>query len=105
MLLFLATALAEIFGCYLFYLWLRKDCSPWWIILAVPSLLLFAYLLTLHPMSAGRTYAAYGGIYVAMSLAWLWLVEHQIPDRWDLVGAFISIMGMMIIFFGREIAS
>ena len=97
--LFVATALAEIIGCYLPYLWLRKQQSPLLIAPAALSLSLFAWLLTLHPTSAGRTYAAYGGVYVATALVWLWLVEGQRPDRWDLTGGAVALAGMAIIAF------
>ena len=97
--LFVATALAELVGCYLPYLWLRKQQSPLLIAPAALSLSLFVWLLTLHPTSAGRTYAAYGGVYVATALAWLWLVEGQRPDRWDLTGGAVALAGMAIIAF------
>ena len=97
--LFVATALAEIIGCYLPYLWLRKQQSPLLIAPAALSLSLFVWLLTLHPTSAGRTYAAYGGVYVATALVWLWLVEGQRPDRWDLTGGAVALAGMAIIAF------
>ena len=95
--LFVATAVAEIVGCYLPYLWLRKQQSVLLIVPAALSLSLFVWLLTLHPTSAGRTYAAYGGVYVATALVWLWLVEGQRPDRWDLIGGAVALAGMAII--------
>ena len=98
--LFIATALAEILGCYLPYGWLRHGRSPWLLIPAAGSLALFAWLLTLHPQAAGRTYASYGGVYVATALVWLWLVDGQRPDRWDLVGGAVAIVGMALIAFG-----
>jgi small multidrug resistance family-3 protein len=97
--LFVVTAVAEIVGCYLPYLWLRKQQSPLLLLPAALSLSLFAWLLTLHPTSAGRTYAAYGGVYVATALVWLWLVDGQRPDRWDLTGGAITLVGMAIIAF------
>lgn len=97
--LFVATALAEIAGCYLPYLWLRKQQSPLLLLPAALCLSLFAWLLTLHPTSAGRTYAAYGGVYVATALVWLWLVDGQPPDRWDLTGGAVTLVGMVIIAF------
>ena len=97
--LFVVTAVAEIAGCYLPYLWLRKQASPLLLAPAALSLAAFAWLLSLHPTAAGRTYAAYGGIYVAVALAWMWLVESQRPDHWDLVGAAIAITGMAVIAF------
>jgi small multidrug resistance family-3 protein len=98
--LFILTAIAEIGGCYLAYLWLRKDGPAWLLVPAAACLALFAWLLTLHPQAAGRVYAAYGGVYVAMALLWLWLVEGNTPDRWDLIGATVAVAGMAIIMFG-----
>jgi small multidrug resistance family-3 protein len=103
-LLFIATAVAEIVGCYLPYLWLRKAGSPWLLAPATLSLATFAWLLTLHPSGAGRTYASYGGIYVAVAVAWAWLVDRQTPDRWDLIGAAFTITGMAVIAFGPRSA-
>lgn len=102
--LFVATAIAEIVGCYLPYLWLRKDKPIWLLAPAAASLALFAWLLTLHPTAAGRTYASYGGVYVATALVWLWLVDGQQPDRWDLLGGTVAIVGMAIIAFGPRTA-
>jgi small multidrug resistance family-3 protein len=99
-LLFIVTAVAEIVGCYLPYLWLRKSGSPWLLLPAGFSLVLFAWLLSLHPSEAGRTYAAYGGIYVTVAVLWLWRVDGVQPDRWDLLGAAITLLGMGIIAFG-----
>ena len=73
LLLFMVTAVAEIVGCYLPYLWLKRDGNPWLLAPAAASLAMFAWLLTLHPTAAGRTYAAYGGVYVTIALGWLWL--------------------------------
>jgi small multidrug resistance family-3 protein len=99
-LLFGATALAEILGCYLPYLWLRKGGSAWLLFPAAFALAAFAWLLTLHPGGTGRTYAAYGGVYVATAILWLWKVEGQVPDRWDLLGAGFCLTGMAIIVLG-----
>lgn len=98
--LFVVTALAEIVGCYLPYLWLRRGGSPWLLLPAALSLALFAWLLSLHPTGAGRTYAAYGGVYVSTAVLWLWLIEHQQPDRWDILGAGVCLVGMAIIVLG-----
>lgn len=95
--LFILSAMAEIAGCYLPYLWLRKAGSAWLLVPAALSLALFAYLLTLHPTGAARTYAAYGGVYIGVALLWLWRVEGQAPSGWDLLGAATSLAGMLII--------
>jgi small multidrug resistance family-3 protein len=97
--LFVITALAEIGGCYLVFLWMRDQRSPLLLVGAAVSLGLFAWLLSFHP-SAGRAYAAYGGVYVAAAVVWGWLVEKQPPDRWDLIGAPLCLVGMSIITFG-----
>ena len=100
--LFLVTALAEIVDCFLPYLWLRRGGSAWLLVPAAFSLAAFAWLLTLHPTAAGRTYAAYGGVYVATAVLWLWVVDGRVPNRWDLVGAFVCILGMGIIVLGSR---
>lgn len=96
-LLFAVTALAEILGCYLPWLVLREGRSPLLLVPAAVSLALFAWLLTLHPTAAGRTYAAYGGVYVAAALLWLWLVDGVTPTGWDLAGVGVALAGMAII--------
>ena len=93
------TAVAEIVGCYLPYLWLRKGGSAWLLLPAAASLALFAWLLTLHPTAAGRVYAAYGGVYVTVAIAWLWWVEAVKPSRWDLLGVALCLLGMAVIMF------
>ena len=96
-LLFVATAIAEIVGCYLPWLVLKQDKTAWLLVPAALSLGLFAWLLTLHPSAAGRTYAAYGGIYIAVALAWLYLVDGVALTRWDIAGAGIALAGMAVI--------
>ncbi|MGN2390080.1 YnfA family protein [Pelomicrobium sp. G1] len=103
-LLFILTAVAEIVGCYLPYLWLRQGGSPWLLLPAAASLALFAWLLTLHPTTAGRVYAAYGGVYVFTALFWLWAVDGVVPDRWDLLGGLVALAGMAVIMFGPRAA-
>jgi small multidrug resistance family-3 protein len=98
--LFVVTALAEIVGCYLPYLWLRRQGTPWLLLPAVASLALFSWLLTLHPAASGRIYASYGGVYVAVAILWLWRVDRAPITGWDLTGAAISIVGMGIIVWG-----
>lgn len=97
--LFVLTAIAEIVGCYLPYLWLREDKSVWLLIPAALSLAAFAWLLTLHPTATGRVYAAYGGVYISVALVWLWLVDGEKPTTWDLVGGSVALLGMAIIMF------
>jgi small multidrug resistance family-3 protein len=97
--LFLITALAEILGCYLPYLWLRRTGSAWLLLPAAASLATFVWLLSLHPTAAGRVYAAYGGVYVVTAILWLWAVDGVRPDRWDVVGGTVALAGMMIIMF------
>jgi small multidrug resistance family-3 protein len=97
--LFVLTAIAEILGCYLPFLWLRRGQPAWLLLPAALSLAAFTWLLTLHPFAAGRIYAAYGGIYVTVAVLWLWLVDGISPDRWDLIGATVTLAGMSIIAF------
>ncbi|MFT4825986.1 MAG: small multidrug resistance family-3 protein [Halioglobus sp.] len=97
--LFLSTAVAEILGCYLVYLWLREGKTFLLIIPAAMSLAIFAWLLTLHPFAAGRVYAAYGGVYVSAAIVWLWTVEGVRPTHWDFLGAAVTLLGMSIIMF------
>jgi small multidrug resistance family-3 protein len=98
--LFVLTAFAEILGCFLPYLWLKKDGSAWLLVPAALCLALFAYLLTLHPAAAGRVYAAYGGVYIAVALVWLWKVDGIALTAWDLTGAAVALVGMSIIVWG-----
>lgn len=98
---YIGAALAEIAGCFAFWAWLRLDKPVWWVLPGLLALALFAYLLTLvDSAAAGRTYAAYGGIYIVSSICWLWLVEGIRPDRWDAVGAVVCLIGAMIIVAG-----
>ncbi|MBA5779047.1 YnfA family protein [Stappia sp. F7233] len=94
-------ALAEIAGCYAFWAWLRLGKSVWWLVPGGLSLAVFAYLLTfVDSIAAGRTYAAYGGVYIFASLAWLRIVEGMRPDRWDVIGAAICLAGAALIIAG-----
>ena len=101
--LFAVTAVAEIVGCYLPWLVLKQGRSAWLLVPAAASLALFAWLLTLHPSAAGRTYAAYGGMYIAVALVWLWLVDGVTLTRWDLAGASIALIGMAVIALQPEV--
>ncbi|WP_323012131.1 YnfA family protein [Castellaniella sp.] len=96
-LLFAVTALAEIIGCYLPWLVLKQGKPAWLLLPTAVSLGLFVWLLTLHPTAAGRTYAAYGGVYVAVALIWLRWVDGVVLTRWDMAGAVIALVGMAII--------
>lgn len=100
--LFVATAVAEIVGCYLPYLWLKQDRSAWLLVPAAASLALFVWLLTLHPTAAGRVYAAYGGVYVTVAVVWLWAVDGIRPTTTDFIGVAVSLVGMGIIIFGAR---
>lgn len=95
--LFVVTALAEIIGCYLPWLWLKQGASVWLLLPAAASLTLFAWLLTLHPDASGRIYAAYGGVYVSVALLWLWAVDGVRPTLWDAAGVALCLAGMLVI--------
>jgi small multidrug resistance family-3 protein len=98
---YFVAALGEIGGCFAFWAWLRMEATPLWTIPGVVCLILFALALTrIDAAYAGRAYAAYGGIYILSSLLWLWVVENTRPDRWDVLGAAISLIGAAIILFG-----
>lgn len=99
LLLFIATALSEIVGCYLPWLWLKQGRTVWLLIPAAASLALFAWLLTLHEAAAGRVYAAYGGVYIGVALAWLWAVDQVKPTLWDWAGVSVALCGMALIMF------
>ncbi len=99
LLLYLLTAVAEIVGCYLPYLWLREGRSAWLLLPAAASLALFAWLLSLHPAAAGRVYAAYGGVYIGVAILWLWAVDGIRPTVWDALGSAVALAGMAIIVF------
>ena len=96
-------AVAEIIGCFAFWAWLRLDKSVYWILPGILSLIVFAVLLTrINSMFAGRTFAAYGGVYIVASLLWLWIIEGQRLDKWDILGAIICIAGAVLILFGNR---
>lgn len=103
--LFVATAVAEIVGCYLPYLWLKEGKTVWLLVPAAVSLALFAWMLSLHPTAAGRVYAAYGGVYIGVAILWLWAVDKITPSVSDWIGVAVCFVGMAIIMFGpREAA-
>ena len=98
---YIAAALAEIAGCFAFWAWLRLDKSPLWLIPGIVALCVFAYVLTLIDAEhAGRAYAAYGGIYILAALCWLWAWEGVKPDRFDLIGATLCLIGAVILLWG-----
>lgn len=98
---YIGAAIAEIAGCFAFWAWLKLDKSIWWLAPGMASLALFAYLLTfVDSAAAGRAYAAYGGIYIAASLSWLWFIEGVRPDRWDISGVIICLIGATVIIAG-----
>ena len=99
--IYIAAAIAEIAGCFAFWAWLRLDKSVYWTFPGLLALVVFAVLLTRIDVAfAGRAFAAYGGVYIAASLVWLWIVEGTQPDRWDFLGASVCLMGTAIILFG-----
>ena len=95
--LFVLTAVMEIIGCFLPTLWLRGRAGIWVLLPAALTLVAFVALLALHPTASGRVYAAYGGVYIAVALGWLWAVDGIAPTRWDVVGAGVALAGMAII--------
>lgn len=96
--IYVLAAMAEIGGCFSFWLWLREGKSAWWLMPAMLCLALFGWLLTLvDTPAAGRAYAAYGGIYIMAALGWMWLVESVRPDRWDILGVAVCLIGAAII--------
>jgi small multidrug resistance family-3 protein len=102
---YVAAALAEIAGCFSFWLWLREGKPGWWMAPGMMSLALFAWLLTrVDSAAAGRAYAAYGGVYICSSLIWLWVVEGVRPDRWDALGALLCLTGAAVILLGPRAA-
>jgi len=98
--IYIAAGFAEIAGCFSFWLWLKEGRSPVYVIPGVAALVLFALLLTrIDSATAGRAYAAYGGVYITASLLWLRLVEGRTPDRWEMVGGLICLGGAGLILF------
>lgn len=100
--LFLATAIAELVGCYLPLLWLSGRGSAWLLLPAALSLALFVWLLTLHPTASGRVYATYGAVYIAAALGWLWLVDGVAPTWNDFVGVALALSGAAVIALGHR---
>ena len=101
---FLISAMMEILGCYLPYLWLREGKTIWLLVPGALCLAAFAWLLSLHPTASGRVYAAYGGVYIFMALTWLWAVDGVRPSGWDILGSAVALTGMAIIMFAPRSA-
>ena len=98
---YVLAAIAEIAGCFAFWAVLRLERSPSWLAAGVLSLIVFAYALTrVEAEAAGRAFAAYGGVYICASLVWLGAVENIRPDRWDITGGVICLIGASLIMFG-----
>lgn len=102
LMLFVITAVAEILGCYLPYLYHKQNGSVWLLLPAAFCLGLFAWLLTLHPTAAGRVYAAYGGVYIGVAIIWLWIIDSIKPSLTDWIGACICLLGALIIILGAK---
>jgi|TARA_B110000263_G_scaffold250010_1_gene269834 small multidrug resistance family-3 protein len=102
--IYIGAALTEIAGCFAFWAWLKLGKSIWWVVPGIASLIVFAILLTKIDSSyAGRAYAAYGGIYICASLLWLRIIEQSMPDRWDIIGAIVCLLGAGIILLGPRV--
>ena len=101
--IYISAAIAELSGCFAFWLWLKLGKSPLWGAIGAIALIMFAYLLSkTDSMYAGRAFASYGGVYISASLAWMWIVEGGQQDRWDILGAIICLLGAAIILFGSR---
>jgi small multidrug resistance family-3 protein len=100
--LFVATAIAEIVGCYLPYLYLKQGGSVWLLVPAALCLALFVWLLSIHPTAAGRVYAAYGGVYICVAIGWLWAVDSIKPNLSDWIGVAVCLLGAAIIMAGAK---
>ena len=102
---YILAAVAEIAGCFTFWAWARQGASALWLLPGVAALMAFAWFLTrIEADFAGRAYAAYGGIYIAASLVWLWAFEGKWPDRWDLLGGAVCVLGALLILYGPRSA-
>ena len=100
-LVYATAALAELVGCFAFWVWIREGRSAWWLVPGVICLGLFGWVLSrVDAIAAGRAYAAYGGVYICACLLWLWAVEKVRPDRWDVIGAVICLAGACVILLG-----
>ncbi len=101
---FILAAAAEVAGCFSVWAWTRQGHSAWWLAPGMVSLAMFAWALTrIDAEHAGRSYAAYGGVYIVASLLFLWAFEGVRPDRWDIIGGVICLCGASLILFGRRV--
>jgi small multidrug resistance family-3 protein len=96
---FLLAALCEIGGGYLVWLWLREHKSIWYAAVGAIILVLYGVVPTLQPANFGRVYAAYGGVFIALSLVWGWRIEKVAPDRFDIIGGMVALLGVCIIMY------
>ena len=96
---FVLAGLFEIGGGYLVWLWLREGKSIWYALIGAPILILYGIIPTLQPANFGRVYAAYGGIFIVLAMLWGWQVNKIAPDRLDLIGGFVALVGMSIIMY------
>ena len=99
---FLLAGLLEIGGGYLMWLWLREGYSWWWGAAGAAVLVVYGVVPTLQPASFGRVYAAYGGVFIALSILWGWGIDQIAPDRYDLIGGAIALIGVAVIMFWRR---
>ncbi|MDS1003379.1 YnfA family protein [Clostridium sporogenes] len=98
---FVLAGLFEIGGGYLIWLWLRDGKNIWYGLIGAIALIIYGVIPTLQPPSAnfGRVYAAYGGIFIVLSIIWGWKVDNVLPDKFDLIGGFIALIGVLIIMY------
>lgn len=96
---FIAAGLCEIGGGYLVWLWLREDKSLWYAIIGAIVLVLYGVIPTLQPANFGRVYAAYGGVFVALSILWGWKIDQVVPDKFDLLGGAVVLCGVAITMY------
>ncbi|MBI3950154.1 MAG: YnfA family protein [Acidobacteria bacterium] len=96
---FALAGLCEIGGGYLVWLWLREGKSAWFALAGAVVLILYGFVPTLQPAHFGRVYAAYGGIFIVLSILWGWKVDKIAPDRFDLIGGCIALIGVFVIMY------
>ena len=99
LLLFVLAGVCEIGGGYLFWLWLREGKSPWLAVIGMVILGVYGVLPTLQPVTFGRAYAAYGGVFIVLSILWGWVVDRVPPDKYDILGGWIAFLGVLVIMY------